>query len=146
MGVVLQKRKFSLQSHAGLLRPIIYCGWDAAVIDNTVPVNKELAQALLAFSPKRRTMQIEKCFVDIIAKLPANPVLKEFDVLFNPDYNVDALRMMVSACKVKPFSAIWPGTFEDGKLVYAEEGFRDYKTYDVNDYDITCIVNGGNIR
>jgi len=146
MGVVLQTRKFYLQNQAGLLKPVIFCCSYADINENAVSLNKELAQALMMFSPKRRTMQIEKCFADMVAKLPDNAVIKDFDVLFNPGYNVDVLKIMVNACKAKPFSAIWPGTFEDGKLVYAEEGFRDYKTYDVNDYDITCIVNGGYVK
>ena len=29
--------------------------------------------------------------------------------------------------------------FEDGKLVYAEEGYPDYKVYEIANYDITCV-------
>ena len=76
----------------------------------------------------------------ITAKFPEGVVLKDFDVLFNPDYKIDVLKIMVNTCKAKPFSIIWPGSIEGNRLIYAEEGFRDYKTYDVNDYDITCIV------
>ena len=85
-------------------------------------------------------MKIEKCFAAILAKFPEGVVLKDFDVLFNPDYKIDVLKIMVNTCKAKPFSIIWPGSIEGNRLIYAEEGFRDYKTYDVNDYDITCIV------
>lgn len=28
----------------------------------------------------------------------------------------------------------------DEKLVYAEDGYADYKEYDVEQYDITCVV------
>lgn len=140
MGIIIQARRFSPQNQAGLLKPIIYCCPFEGVTENAVSLSAELAQALKAFKPKRRTMQIEKCFAETIAKLPEGAVLKDFDVLFNPDYKVDIMKIMVNACKVKPFSIIWPGTFDGERLVYAEEGYRDYKTYDVNDYDITCIV------
>lgn len=71
--------------------------------------------------------------------LPEKVVIKEFDVFFNPVYKVDVLRMMVNVCRAKPFHMIWPGKLEDGKLIYAEEDFKDYKEYDVADYDVTCI-------
>ena len=140
MGVIVTARKFNPQNQSGVLKPIVYCCSYEGVTEKAVSINLELAQALKAFKPKRRTMQIERCFADILAKLPEGVVLKNFDVLFNPEYKVDVLKIMVNACKAKPFSIIWPGSFDGSRLVYAEEGFQDYKTYDVKDYDITCIV------
>ncbi len=139
MGAIIQARMFSPKNQAGLLKPIIFCCRYEAVEEQAVSVNVALAKELLKFSEKRRTMQIEKCFGRIISKLPENPVIKDFDVLFNPDYKIDVMNIMVNACKVKPFSIIWPGRLEDNKLIYAEEGFRDYKVYDIRNYDVTCI-------
>lgn len=140
MGVIITARKFSPQNQAGLLKPIVFCCPYEGITENAVSLNLELAQALTMYKPKRRTMQIEKCFAGILAKLPDGVVLKDFDVLFNPDYKIDVLKIMVNTCKAKPFSVIWPGTFDGSRLIYAEEGFQDYKTYDVNAYDITCVV------
>ena len=41
--------------------------------------------------------------------------------------------------KQRPFRLIWSGTFKEGKLIYSEEGYPDYQTYDVSEYDIICI-------
>ena len=140
MGVIITARNFSPQNQAGLLKPIVYCCPYAGVTEHAVAIDLELAQALKAIKPKRRTMQIERCFADILSKLPDGVVLKDFDVLFNPDYKVDVMTMMVNTCKAKPFGILWPGTYDGTRHVYAEEGFQDYKTYDVSSYDITCIV------
>lgn len=140
MGNIISARNFSLQNQTGLLKPIIYCCPYDGISDAAVSINMQLAKALSAFRPKRRTMQIEKCLADIIDGLPGEPIIKEFDVLFNPVYQVDLLKIMVQICKSKPFSIIWPGTYYDGRLIYAEEGYQDYKTYNVSEYDITCIV------
>ncbi|MEG0835386.1 MAG: BREX-3 system P-loop-containing protein BrxF [Christensenellaceae bacterium] len=129
-----------MQNSTWLLKPIIYCCPNKAVIDQAVSLNKELAQALILYKSKRRTMQIEKCFAEVIDKLPDESIIKDFDVLFNPDYKVDVLKIMINTCKAKPFGVIWPGNIDDNRLTYAEEGYIDYKTYDVNDYDITCII------
>ena len=44
--------------------------------------------------------------------------------------------------KRKRYSVIWPGRCEEVKLIYGEEGFPDYKTYDIENYDITCVIGG----
>lgn len=140
MGTIIPTRNFSMKNSMWLLKPVIYCNSDTSIEAQAISLNKALAQELIIYKPKRRTMQIEKCLFDIIDKLPENSIIKDFDVLFNPNYKIDVLKIMVNVCKAKPFSMIWPGTIDGNKLVYAEEGYIDYKTYDVNDYDVTCII------
>ena len=57
---------------------------------------------------------------------------------------MDVLKILISARKRKRYSVIWPGRFENGKLIYGEEGYPDYKVYRIEDYDITCVKSGGN--
>ena len=143
MGDVISYRQFSTQKVTGLLRPIIYCFPDKAMVDSAVPLNHALAEKLSALKPKRRTMRLAACFEEILKTLPDNVVIKDFDVMFNPDYKVDVLKIMVDACKRKPFSIIWPGKCEDGRLFYAEDGYPDFKIFSVEEYDVTCIIQGG---
>jgi hypothetical protein len=85
-------------------------------------------------------MRIESFFNQILSQSPDGVVVKDFDVMFNPEYKVDVLKIMIDACKRKPFSIIWPGRYENGKLFYAEDGYPDYQVFSVEDYDVTCIV------
>lgn len=140
MGVIVPIRKFSGENQAGLLKPIIYCCASREINEQAISMNQEIASALIKCRPRQRTMQLEKCFSQAVSKLPERPVIKDFDVLFNPDYKIDVLQMMINVCRSKPFSVIWPGRFEDGKLYYAEEGYQDYKIYDVDKYDVTCVI------
>jgi hypothetical protein len=48
----------------------------------------------------------------------------------------------MAARKRKRYSVIWPGKCENGKLIYGEEGYPDYRTYDIENYDITCVIGG----
>ena len=102
-------------------------------------LNKTLAEELLKMRPMQRSLQMEKCLLNVLEGLPDNPVVKDVDVLFNPAYRVDVLLVLISAYKHKPFRMVWPGIYRNGKLIYSEEGYPDYKTYDVSDYDIICI-------
>lgn len=140
MGKVLQARSMPFLGYAGLMKPIIYCTVDAVIEAAAVSINLELAQKLAGLRPKRRTMRLESCFMEVLNLLPDNVVIKDFDVMFNPEYKVDVLRIMTVTCKKKPFSIIWPGKYEGGKLFYAEDGYHDFKAFNVKDYDVTCIV------
>lgn len=140
MGEIITSLRFSLDTTEGVLKPIVYCGKFPLIEAGAIPLNKLLVEALIGVKPKRRAIKIEKCFVDVLATLPDGVTIKDFDVLFNPEYKADVLKILVSACRTKPFSVIWPGTIKENRLIYAEEAYPDYKEYDVGIYDITCVV------
>ena len=140
MGKIINRVSFASAQRSGLLKPVIYCGGFADTGQEAKSINIELAKELEELRPKRRTMQLEACFNRVLDGLPDNVVIKDFDVIFNPAYKVDVMKMLVAACKRKPFSVIWPGRYEDGKLFYAEEGYPDYKVFDINNYDVTCVI------
>lgn len=107
-------------------------------------VSKELADRLLACGSNRRSMKLEQIFNAVLDLYPDGVTIKDIDVMFNPEYRVDVMKILVSARKRKEYSVIWPGKFEDGKLIYGEEGYPDYKVYKIRDYDITFVKSGGN--
>ena len=102
-------------------------------------IGKELADELLACKPNRRSMKLEQIFNTVLDRYPDGVTIKDIDVMFNPEYKVDVLKILISARKRKRYSVIWPGRLEDGNLVYGEDGYPDYKVYKIADYDITCV-------
>lgn len=105
-------------------------------------VSKPLAEALLACKANRRSMKMEQIFNSVLDKYPDGVVIRDIDVMFNPEYKVDVLKILIAARKRKRYSVIWPGKCENGKLIYGEEGYPDYRTYDIENYDITCVIGG----
>ena len=83
---------------------------------------------------------MENNLLQVLNMLGETPVISEFDVLFNPAYKLDVIKMLINVCRKKQFAVIWPGRSENGKLYYAEDGYKDYKVYNIEDYDITVIV------
>lgn len=114
MGKVLQARSMPSSGYAGLMRPIIYCTVDASSEAAAVSINLELAKKLAGIRPLRRTMRLESCFAEVLNSLPDGVVIKDFDVMFNPDYKVDVLKIMTAVCKNKPFMKTSPYDFEIG--------------------------------
>lgn len=137
MGGIIEARK--LTSRRELFRLLIYVKPDY-VAANAFSVNKPLAEKLLSIKPSRRSMQLEKCFNEVVSDFPPGAVIKDIDVMFNPDYKVDVMRILIAANKLKPISVIWPGRCAEGKLYYSEESLPDYKVFEIGDYDIYCVV------
>lgn len=102
-------------------------------------ISKEMADELMACKPERRSMKLEQIFNKVLDRYPDGVTIKDIDVMFNPDYKVDVLKILIAARKRKRYSVIWPGRLEAGKLIYGEEGYPDYKVYKIADYDITCV-------
>lgn len=140
MGMIIQARDFFPEKQKGLLKPIIYCHTYGDVDKEAISINMTLAEKLMKYRPNQRTMQLERCFNQVISELSHDAVIKDFDVMFNPAYQVDIITLLIVAFKKKTFCAIWPGGYSDGKLYYSVEGRPDYKIYCIDDYDVTCIV------
>lgn len=103
-------------------------------------VGKEIALELLKITESKRSMRLEKIFNDILDRYPDGVTIKDIDVMFNPSYKVDVLKILINARKRKKYNVIWPGRIEKGKLIYSEEGFADYKIYEIANYDITFVM------
>ena len=138
MGEILQYHH--LPERNSLYRLLIYSKAISEIASKAIAVNKPIAAELVDLKPSRRTMQLEKCFVKVLESLPEQPIIKDIDVLFNPAYKVDVMKLLSSTYKQKQFSLVWPGTFSDGKLTYSEEGYPDYRVYEINDYDIMYVI------
>lgn len=140
MGAVIKAWDLPALVRGGMAKPVIYCHPDKALEEQAVPVNIAMANKLSAIKVSRRTMRMEQCFQQVLGTLPDDVVIKDFDVMFNPEYAVDVLRILCSAARTKPFRILWPGKYENGRLIYAEEGFRDYKVFEISKYDVICVV------
>ena len=112
------------------------CDWQ----NRPVSVNRMLADKLIKIRPRSRSRKLEQCFNEVLAELPDGVVIRDFDAMFHPDYQVDVLKILTDARRHKNYSAVWPGVKKDGKLIYSEEGYPDYKVYEIRNYDVTCII------
>ena len=135
MGIIISSEQ--LKSRQDVYRLVVLIDKPTG---NEISINKFLAEKLIKLKPSRRTMQMEKCFLSVLENIPVGATIKDIDVLFNPEYKIDVLRTMIDANKKHPFKVLWSGTYEEGRLIYSEEGLSDYKTYEINDYDIVCVV------
>ncbi len=140
MATVIKARDLPALEATALRKPFIYCDPDPGIVSRAVSLNVQLAKKLAALKPNRRSFRMEQCFLQVLAALPDDVFIRDFDVMFNPDYEVDVLRILCSAAKARPFRVLWPGRWDNGRLIYAEEGYRDYRVFEAGLYDLTVII------
>lgn len=129
------KRQIDLISHL-----IIYGQNIKDLPSQPVSISKPLSHSLIEIPSRNRTMRFTACFKNVMSQYPDNVVIKDIDVMFNPSYQVDVLTVLTETRKTKNYSLVWPGRIEGGLLIYSEEGYPDYETFKIADYDITCVI------
>ncbi len=139
MGTIIEIEHLSPDQEAMISRLMIYYK-KLKKAQEPRSVSKPLAEALLACKPNRRSMKLGQIFNSVLAQYPDGVIIKDIDVMFNPEYKVDVMKILQEARKQKPYSVVWPGRFEDGKLIYSEEGYPDYKVFNIENYDVTCVI------
>ena len=95
MGNIIQYRLHQAESQVGLMRPVIYCDEKYCEDLHQVALNEKLAALLIKINPERRTLKIERCFQKVLADVPENSCIRNFDVLFNPAYKIDVLQLLM---------------------------------------------------
>ena len=139
MGVIVEKKNLNKTNHNNLL---IYCCQlrDLASVE-LVSVNKSIADELLKLpSNEQRSLNMREIVSNILKNLPENVTIKNFDVMFNPEYNIDVLNLFTNIRKYRKFCIFWSGEIVDNKLVYSQNNYDDYKVFDINKYDVTCVI------
>lgn len=137
MGRIVDSYEFHNQELNDSGKLIIFCNNSSKSSERT-SLNVALAKKLKSASLNKRTLFMEKYVAALIPE-DGNAVIADFDVMFNPNYKIDVLRIMTSIFKYKHFSISWPGKLVDQQLTYAEPGDADYVSYDINGYDIICV-------
>ena len=119
---------------------IIYCQKKYESTFNAVSIGIEVASELKKVPYKNRTLKIESVLSETIKRHSSNTIFSDLDVLFNPCYEIDVVALLVELRKNNSFEIIWPGIIQDDNLVYSEPQYKDYKKYDINKYDILCVI------
>ncbi len=138
MGVVTSMEKLADGKY---MKPVIYTARVFSSETRQISMNRPLAEKLIKLaSPRQRGMRMGKILLDCLKDQPNDVLITDIDVMFNPDYPIDVLQVLVDACRVKPFQVLWPGNYEDGALIYSIPERPDYKKYSIENYDVTVII------
>jgi len=105
----------------------------------TLNLNLALSRQLLEIPSPQRPTRAPIILVDLLAGHgPA--LLYAIELLFEPTLQLEPLRALKAASRSRILLALWPGTSEDGSLIYAEPGHPEYKRYEPADLAEILVV------
>jgi len=105
---------------------------------SVVNVNLVLSSELLELTAKQRSLRLPEILDQIANKSRVPVVLDNLEILFDKDLHQDPLRLLSGISRNRAVVASWNGISSGRKLLYAEAGHPEYRSYDSAD---VLIVN-----
>jgi len=97
-----------------------------------VNVNSELSKHLLNQTARQRKLYLAKTISEIVKKHKII-FLDHIEILFDVDLGQDPLRLLEALSRNQTVIVFWNGQLRDDKLIYAELGHPEYRSYDKKD-------------
>ena len=114
-----------------------------------VNVNLALAGELLELTVKQRSIQLPGILNQIVNQVQSPVVMDNIEILFDKDLQQDPLRLLQILSRKRTVVASWNGVMNSGRLLYAETGHPEYRSYDSVDalivgMDGTATIDSAN--
>jgi len=145
MGEVVRRRKFQIRQYMGKSFPVVACNPNEALEQDIAgagyqrfALNFPLAIALSAKPEDDRTKNVKEIVFSILPKRQA-VYLVDYEMLFDPRYELDVLKLFYEIARKQPFVAKWCGEYKPFMLIYAEPGYPEYQRYIIANYDVICV-------
>ena len=146
---IQDKIKRSLQAAEGLYHRLVLLVGDAGsgktsvlrdvakdFCTEVINVNLALSAELLELTSKQRALRLPGILEQVIDNVPSPVVLDNLEILFDKDLKQDPLRLLQGISRNRLVVASWNGTTTGGKLIYAEAGHPEYRSYDLVDLTV----------
>ena len=142
-GIVHEKIRQSLQASEGLYHRLVLLvgetgsGKTGVLRDvaeelgtSVININLALAGELLELTAKQRSLRLPDILDRIAARDRSPVVLDNLEILFDKDLKQDPLRLLQSLSRNRTVLASWSGIVNSGRLLYAETGHPEYRSYE----------------
>ena len=142
-GIVHAKIRQSLQAAEGLYHRLVLLvgetgsGKTGVLRDvaeelgtSVININLAIAGELLELTAKQRSLRLQGILDQIAARDRSPVVLDNLEILFDKDLKQDPLRLLQSLSRNRTVLASWNGLVNCGRLLYAEAGHPEYRSYE----------------
>jgi len=100
---------------------------------SVINVNLSLSRELLELTVKQRSLRLPEILEQIVNNGQSPVVLDNLEILFDKDLRQDPLRLLQGLSRKRSVVAAWNGSVTSGRLLYAETGHLEYRSYDTVD-------------
>ena len=97
---------------------------------SVINVNLALSGELLELTAKQRGLRLPNILDQIADKAQSPVVMDNIEILFDKELQQDPLRLLQSISRNRTLVASWNGSVNSGRLLYAETGHPEYRSYD----------------
>lgn len=111
-----------------------------------INLNLLLSKLLLEMTSKQRSLQLAKIIEDTIRGEGDTVILDNIELLFDTSLKQDPLRLLQMISRNKTIISSWSGRLDRSKLLYAEAGHPEYRTYDITDLLIVNMDGSSNLN
>jgi hypothetical protein len=146
MGTIVKNSSFTKDILAKSNIPVVFCSLSPAIErllnesnHQKLSLNLPLAKALAVQDENSRLLHVTDEVLKIVPT-SAPTYLTDYEMLFDPRYQLDVLRLFCKISRKVKLAAQWPGTLESNTLYYAEPEYPDYHAFDIQNYDILCVA------
>lgn len=147
MGTLIKNSKINIDTIKKTTIPIILCSLAPRLQKiitecnyQELSLNKKLAKALVKKEVSIRSQLVADEVMKIESSIQGPIFLTDYEMLFDPRYNLDVIRLFSELSRRAKIVIKWCGTLDDNHLVYATPAYRDFHSYNIHDYDITCVI------
>lgn len=98
-----------------------------------VNINLEVSALLLELTQKQRSLRLPQIIDQIISGEKSVMVLDNTELIFDDSLQQEPLRLFQGISRNKTILVSWNGHISNNKLIYAEPGHPEYKSYNLND-------------
>ncbi len=106
---------------------------------SVINVNLNLSRELLELTAKQRSLRLPDILSQVAGKAQSLVVLDNIEILFDKGLKQDPLRLLQTISRNRTVVASWNGTSSGGRLLYAENGHPEYRSYDSVDAMIVIM-------
>jgi len=104
-----------------------------------ININLELSERLLEMTSRKRTLKVSGMFDEILSNDNQIVILDNIEILFDVELKQDPLSLLQKSSRNRTIIASWSGKVKNKKLIYAEPGHPEYRTYNTNDFLIVAM-------
>lgn len=104
-----------------------------------ISLNRELAESLMKLPTKQRPLSVMQKTREILDQKHSGVIIRDFEMLFDPAYHLDVLRMFCELARQFRIAVVWCGSYHENTLEFAEPEYPDYHSYHTDHYTVYCI-------
>jgi len=104
-----------------------------------ININLELSRKLIELTARQRALQLPKILNQIMNEAQPLVALDNLEILFDQVLKQNPLHLLQGISRNRTVLASWNGAYDGRKIVYAEIGHPEYRSYESGDLLIVSM-------